>query len=145
MSEKLDILERLDDAEMCTDAIDDAIAEIKRLRGDRALLDKALADLEKATNDNERLRGLLANAIAAARGKYTAYELEILLGKESETCGWKEQDGFCTSGTWSTDCGEDFIFETGTPKENGLIFCPYCGRPLVEVNDLDETEQEGEE
>ena len=128
------------------------VTQAIELERERQMLDKALADLEKATNEleaksaeNEKLRGHLANAIAAARGKYTAHEIEILMGKEAETCGWKEQDGFCTSGTWNTDCGEDFIFETGTPKENGLIFCPYCGRPLVEVNDLDETEREGEE
>jgi hypothetical protein len=32
MSDKLDIIDRLNDAEMYVDAIDDAIAEIKKLR-----------------------------------------------------------------------------------------------------------------
>jgi hypothetical protein len=33
---------------------------------------------------------------------------------------------------WNTSCGEGFWLETGTPKENGFEYCPYCGRELVE-------------
>ena len=32
--------------------------------------------------------------------------------------------------TYSTGCGELFCIENGTPKENKLKFCAYCGRKL---------------
>lgn len=37
-------------------------------------------------------------------------------------------------GLWETSCGEIFSFEPwGTPSENKMRYCPYCGRPLREV------------
>ena len=45
-------------------------------------------------------------------------------------CSWVEQDeGEC----WETSCGKIFVFNYGSPSENGMIFCCYCGKPLVEA------------
>lgn len=44
-------------------------------------------------------------------------------------CRWTH-DEFTDS--WDTDCGEKFQFTVGTPRENGMEFCCYCGRPLQE-------------
>lgn len=34
------------------------------------------------------------------------------------------------SGTWATDCGHMFTILAGTPTENRMAFCCYCGKPL---------------
>lgn len=31
---------------------------------------------------------------------------------------------------WATQCGEEFVFEEGTPKDNHFNFCVFCGKPL---------------
>lgn len=33
-------------------------------------------------------------------------------------------------GNWNTDCGECWVLVEGTPKENRMRFCPYCGLSL---------------
>jgi hypothetical protein len=45
-----------------------------------------------------------------------------------KTCTWTED----SDGNWETDCGETFILNDGTPKENHMKFCCYCGKPLKE-------------
>lgn len=45
-------------------------------------------------------------------------------------CDW-------TSGSkdyYETDCGQSFIIIDGTPKDNGMKFCCYCGKRLRERN-----------
>lgn len=48
----------------------------------------------------------------------------------SEQCGWT-QDGEESCG-YETDCNEYFVVLEGTPTENKMAFCCYCGKPLVE-------------
>ena len=44
-------------------------------------------------------------------------------------CTWE-----CDSdGNWETDCGEMFILNEGTPVDNSMKFCCYCGKPLREA------------
>jgi hypothetical protein len=45
------------------------------------------------------------------------------------TCQW-ENDG---EGNWSTGCGDAFIILDGTPTENKMNFCCYCGKPINEA------------
>lgn len=55
-------------------------------------------------------------------------QIDILL-KVAGECEWKEDD----EGNWDTTCGETFQFNDGTPCENNLKYCGYCGKPLEEV------------
>jgi len=32
---------------------------------------------------------------------------------------------------YDTGCGEAFSITDGTPKENGMKFCTYCGKKLI--------------
>lgn len=51
--------------------------------------------------------------------------------KVNDLCGWS-----CSSigeEGWETSCGNMFIIEAGTPKDNDFIYCPYCGRKIHEV------------
>ena len=44
-----------------------------------------------------------------------------------DACVWSvDVDG----GVWSGPCGVRWSCEYGTPKDNGMNFCPRCGRRL---------------
>ena len=43
-------------------------------------------------------------------------------------CRWAQDD----NGVWETECGNMFECDDGTPYENDMNFCPYCGGKLVE-------------
>ena len=36
---------------------------------------------------------------------------------------------------WGTDCGNGFELTRGTPRENGMRHCPFCGRPIFTVHE----------
>lgn len=46
------------------------------------------------------------------------------------TCEWWYDLG---DDVWATHCDNMFSFVVDGPKENGMNFCPYCGKPLVVV------------
>lgn len=41
-------------------------------------------------------------------------------------CTWERDD----EGNWDTGCGERFCLNDGTPSENSMRFCCYCGGKL---------------
>jgi hypothetical protein len=47
-----------------------------------------------------------------------------------KVCGWHQDDEGDTS--WATSCGKYFVLNEGTPLENEMVFCPYCGQVLQE-------------
>lgn len=47
---------------------------------------------------------------------------------ESELCVWSEN----AEGWWETTCQHAFSLTDGTPEDNGMNFCPYCGNHLKE-------------
>ena len=56
-------------------------------------------------------------------------------------CEWTEDD----DGDWTTDCGQMFAFLTEHgPAENGMKFCCYCGKPLVDVRYVPPVEDDDE-
>ena len=44
-----------------------------------------------------------------------------------ESCEWK----FDEEDYWETACGHYWCFLADGPKENGVKFCPYCGKEVV--------------
>ena len=44
--------------------------------------------------------------------------------------------------TWDTECGESFVVTNGTPAENKMRFCPYCGSPIIEEMNNDSGESD---
>ena len=49
---------------------------------------------------------------------------------QATTCEWRPDRAWEETGEWLTACGESFLLVTGTPIENEMRFCPYCGRAL---------------
>jgi hypothetical protein len=58
------------------------------------------------------------------------------MGKQEKPsqCTWTEN----SDGTWETTCGNAWIFLAGTPSDNQVRWCPYCGRVLHEVRYRDD-------
>lgn len=53
--------------------------------------------------------------------------------REDESCEWHNYPE--TDNVWDTDCGQSFEIYEGTPTENGMGFCCYCGKPIHEAID----------
>ena len=54
----------------------------------------------------------------------TQEQINSLLAKPAtKSCTWIED----ADGNWHTGCQEIRIFISGTPHENGYVYCPYCG------------------
>lgn len=47
-----------------------------------------------------------------------------------DKCYW--QADFPGSDTYQTSCGNLFTINDGSPEENEMKFCCYCGRDLIE-------------
>lgn len=47
-----------------------------------------------------------------------------------DSCTWTLEDP--SDGAWGTECNNIFSLEDGTPSENRMRFCCFCGRPLLE-------------
>ena len=50
------------------------------------------------------------------------------LKEEQKQCNWKQDD----EGNWETTCGNMFVIAEGTPSENDMNYCCYCGGLLKE-------------
>jgi len=48
-----------------------------------------------------------------------------------EKCKWV-YDNF--HDFWETECGNAFTVLEGTPSDNKMRFCPYCGKEIKESN-----------
>ena len=55
-------------------------------------------------------------------------------------CTWV-QDGAGEEG-WDTGCRKRFTLIDGTPSDNKMAFCCYCGQPLEEIVASDQEEYE---
>lgn len=58
--------------------------------------------------------------------------------KISKQCLWTEDD----NGNYDTGCGHCFTIIDGTPADNGMKFCVYCGGKLIEEG-LAESDPDG--
>ena len=54
------------------------------------------------------------------------------------SCAWR-QDG---DGPYDTDCGHRFEITEGTPSENSMKFCCYCGNQLEQVLYVEEIDND---
>lgn len=48
--------------------------------------------------------------------------------KVKKVCTWEEDE----DGSWNTSCDNKFVLEEGTPLDNDMEFCCYCGTKLSE-------------
>lgn len=53
---------------------------------------------------------------------------------ENDKCNWTYNNpwGDDDCDYWETECGGLFQITEGTPKDNKMGYCPYCGRLILE-------------
>lgn len=49
---------------------------------------------------------------------------------KNKTCEWIPDEG---GSYWDTECGHGFETIDGTPLENEMVFCCFCGAVIQEV------------
>jgi hypothetical protein len=50
----------------------------------------------------------------------------------SESCAWRLNP---FSYAWDTGCGNAFILDEGTPQQNSMNFCCFCGNQLESMEE----------
>lgn len=61
------------------------------------------------------------------------------LAVEEQFCTWTEED---EGAYWSTGCGEEFTIIFGTPSQNRMNYCTFCGKLIMEVEKIEEEDHE---
>jgi len=53
----------------------------------------------------------------------------------SKTCKWISREEFYGeySDHWSTDCGQVFVLNDGTPGDNNMKYCCFCGKKIKQL------------
>ena len=59
----------------------------------------------------------------------------------SDTCKWT----YDTDGYWEGECGIAWCLEDEDPKGNEMNFCPKCGKPLEQVEYIENVGEDGED
>ena len=47
-------------------------------------------------------------------------------------CTWSNSEDDSDT-HWQTSCGEDFLLNDGTPEDNNMKYCCYCGKPIEQL------------
>lgn len=85
----------------------------------------------------DRLAELEANAADSGTDfeKGKAAGARAIVDVLDRPCRWTpEGDSFGSLDFYRTECDEAFAFFEGGPDANRFRFCPYCGRPVAEVD-----------
>jgi hypothetical protein len=93
-------------------------ARLREVEGERDRMkedwQRADAALDQVVRNNDRLKAQLA-AAEGVKGN----------------CEWKEWDNPDNDGQWDTSCNNTFTLICGTPYDNDMRYCPYCGKLLT--------------
>ena len=85
-----------------------------------------LAELDKRSHKSieagSQFRSELVNAYRAGR-----------LREVPEGCKWSQADE--DSNAWQTECGNMFLLNDGTPEQNDMKHCCYCGGKMLAAKD----------
>jgi hypothetical protein len=57
------------------------------------------------------------------------HRLKEIVDDAARVCKWDQEDD--EYGSYDTDCGRSFSITEGTPEENGMKYCCFCGKTAV--------------
>lgn len=108
----------------CCQPVEEPVAWLRVI--DEAMVTHHLG-VADPTDDYETAKRKMNTLLSAAQdiGTYFAKQAE------PETCTW-QQDGDSDSGVYGTSCGSYFNIEDGTPEDNKMRWCCYCGKKLAQ-------------
>jgi len=47
-------------------------------------------------------------------------------------CEWRQIDDYTDDG-WTTSCEKEFCLTDGTPEQNGMEYCCFCGKKIRQI------------
>ena len=56
----------------------------------------------------------------------------------NDTCTWTQDS---SGELYATECGKSFHFVEQVLSESDFMFCPYCGKTLIDVPYIEEDEE----
>ena len=56
---------------------------------------------------------------------------DVTLSQDARYCRWDFENIFSTTKRYLAECGESYVFDEGTPKENQYNFCPNCSGRII--------------
>lgn len=89
-------------------------------------IENSLNPIDAWLNDAERA-AMLQGAEPAPATDNTAQQFEALATSNAHDCLWSYDSH---QGTWHGKCGVYWVFMDDGPDENGMKFCPGCGKPV---------------
>lgn len=95
-------------------------------------LKQRISKAEKDAHKQQQEWNKLFQRIADKYGYDEAWQMAKGERQEEARCKWRQASGEY-DGEWDTDCGHTFWICEGTPKENGMRVCTYCGKKLIGI------------
>ena len=115
---------------------DDLHAEIDRLRAEIEALKAACRDAHIAEAETRAEPIFCRDTGCSCNDELPDYAAEQAEPKRPPTCRWSRADD--DTDLWETTCGKAFTIIDGSPADNQMAFCCYCGRELEsETGDSD--------
>jgi hypothetical protein len=59
-------------------------------------------------------------------------------GMKINYCEWTLDED---TSSWDSQCDKKWELTVGDPSENGMKFCPFCGRVLKQIDAIDPIEE----
>ena len=59
--------------------------------------------------------------------------ISSLKAELDKTCKWAPNEAYDGDCYWETECGNAYSITEGTPADNKMKFCVYCGGKLLET------------
>jgi hypothetical protein len=56
---------------------------------------------------------------------------EITTFERIQDCEWSQDSEWTDNSVWNTSCSSHFVLNEGSPDDNGMNYCPYCGGKLI--------------
>lgn len=124
-------LKRLDEIESSTPAAPgiDLAAEIESLKWQLDRANNAIEVLTRTQNVREKVSEVID---ASPKGDHFVDATKMVQDSPkggSAPCAWTD-DG---EGNWDTACGGRFILLEGSPADNKMHHCPFCGNGISEA------------
>ena len=66
--------------------------------------------------------------------RHVAALMEREMVSNTNKCVWSED----SDGTWQTSCEQAFCLNDGSPSDNDMKYCCYCGKALAECKYVEE-------
>ena len=95
----------------------------------------AIADMVELLKDQKNLiDGLIEDQLKKDEEQQS--EIDRLKAEQPKKGHWIEQEGFDGDSYYDCSvCGESWVLIDGTPKENGMDYCPHCGADMRKDGD----------